>query len=155
MRPPVTTTRAVNNDCSVTVTFSTPSDAAYCQNIPAGLENVVSCSPSLNFDTFWLHEASFPRIAGGLDIPPGKILSIPFKTRQSEADTGIFNLTTNTTTLNSSEFYFHTWISSAPTLRVGGKCGTMAQGAPSYSGHRFRSISMGRVLFRTNRAGAS
>ena len=108
------TTRAVTADCSVTVTFSTASDASYCQNIPAGLEDVVSCSPSRNLDTFWLHEASFPRISGGLDIAPGRILSMPFKTRQSERDKGLFNITTNDPTLDSRDYYFHAWVSSAP-----------------------------------------
>ena len=106
------TTRAVTADCSVTVTFSTASDASYCQNIPAGLENVVSCSPNRNLDTFWLHEASFPRVNGGLDIAAGRILSMPFKTRQSERDKGLFNITTNDPTLDSADYY------STPGYRV-------------------------------------
>lgn len=80
----------------------------YCAN-PASTN--VSCSASRTLDTWWLADASYID-SSKLAIPEGRILSLPFTTRDSSSDDGFLQLTSNMPTVLSTTV--RVWYSSTP-----------------------------------------
>ena len=107
------TTLGVTKDCDVSVTFELLIDdvtADYCKNAASLVSNRISCERDVNLDVWWQHEASYKSIT----IPPRRILSLPFSTRDSEEDKGQVQITANMPTLDSSLWSWHGWISEVP-----------------------------------------
>ena len=105
-------TDPVLEDCTVVANFRPVEvePAAYCTEVPTGLQDLVVCDPGVNLDD-WSGGGSSG--VNGLMIPSGRILSLPF-TANATGSTGYVEITNNMPGLVATGLHWHGWFSVVP-----------------------------------------
>ena len=124
------TTAPINSNCTVQANFreTTTSVGGYCEDAPADVANVISCSSGQNFDSWPAKTAYYSQVA----IPAGKILSFPFTTADSTTDNGKVDVNTLEGDLGATQMFWRSWFSVAPggaRLNNSSKCEKFASTA--------------------------